>query len=296
LRKQEFWTNPFSNFDFSVKRTKRKRRIEDSDLCFFFAHYTIMRRAREYGRRSYRAEFSDQTKYFDKIGSYTDQNFHIWHVLDLWNNPVPYWDGELATIFFKKYKRGGIFVPYTGSKEDSYDWDEDGEDVKYLNKVNGGFNITRYVYGGYMSTKGLDSMYRHRIESVFPGKFGNFVGAQRRKEVVLFSWWHHLFGPMLDLANARYAEAIEPKKDPKLFRQYLTFRILTLNNQFLRFFFVLARYISMWPSDDVVISLEYNFKKFNLVFKKKRYLKKYKRSVKLTADRGLRRDLLIRPL
>lgn len=245
LRKQEFWTNPFSNFDFTPIRKKEKKRIEDSELCFFFARYVVMRRAKEYGKRSYKAEFSNETRFFDKIGTYTDQNFYIWHILDLWNNPVPYWDGDVESIFFKKYTKGNIFKPYIHYKTDSLDWDEAGEDVKYLNKINKGFNITRYVYGGFMSKRGRHDTYRTRIESVFPGKFGNFFGAQRRREVVLFSWWHHLFGPMLDLANARYSEFTKPQKEEKLMRQYLTFRILTLNNQFLRYFFVLARYISM---------------------------------------------------
>ena len=89
MRKKEF----FIRLEPRIKVTSNYRsrgRVEDSDLAFFYANYLVMRKAKEYGRRSYRAEFQNETPYFDKIGTYTDQIFYLWYILDFWNNPVPY--------------------------------------------------------------------------------------------------------------------------------------------------------------------------------------------------------------
>jgi hypothetical protein len=77
MRKKEFFVQFIRPTTQPHSGTRRRVRVEDSDLGFFYATYIVMRRAKEYGRRSYRAEFRNETKYFDKIGTYTDQVFHI---------------------------------------------------------------------------------------------------------------------------------------------------------------------------------------------------------------------------
>jgi hypothetical protein len=214
-------------------------------------------------------------------------------VLDFWNNPVPYWDDDTRLLYIRKYSNRPKYAPLFTGQCSFRDIVDCGEDVKYLSKLNRGFNITRFTLSGIFSRKGYSATYRSRIESVFPGKFGGYEGAYRRNHISLLSWWNYLFTPMVDLAEKRSELFLENFNGTENQHQYLVFRLLTVNGQFLRYFFLLKRYLLLWPDSNVTMVIGYNFKKLNLIWKKKRYLKKYKRRSILTSDRVARQPLLV---
>lgn len=154
--------------------------------------------------------------------------------------------------------------------------------IKYLNSPNGGFNITHFDNSG------------ERVISIHPGREGEYSGSSRRRSEALIAWWYFLFSRLVSGAEDENTEHYTNPLEHQI-RQNLFFKLLTTNNMFLRFFFLLKNYLCLWPTENTYIFIFHNFRKFNLVLKKKRYVKKFKRKFMLPADRLNRRLLLIRP-
>jgi hypothetical protein len=120
---------------------------------------------------------------------------------------------------------------------------EKGYEIKYCNKPNKGYNITKAHLDPTRGAFGRYGDVYRRIDSTFPGKFGEFKGAERRKPQTLFSWWNYTFSPLLKNAQTRYLEIDGLCKKQE--EHYLIFRLKSVNSIFLRYFFLLQRYISL---------------------------------------------------
>jgi len=245
-------------------------------------------KARQYGHRSFSITVSDQTKFFQKIGFFTEQWHYLFKVVGIWNIYVDDFvykpgksinntqDTNYRIFYKKKLKLKNHWDKNDGLSHNSY------SNIKYLNKVNGGFNVT--IFDNELN----------RIISVHPGKYGSYSGSGRRRSHVLVSWWHFLFSKLFKSAKKHALTHEENNKAYSLI-QNLYLNILTTNNLFIRYFFVLKKYLQSWPENKVFIFIEHNFRKFNLILKKKRYIKKFKRKFILPADRITRQALLVKP-
>jgi hypothetical protein len=277
--------NPKTDF---YKKLKIKNWFSNNETFL-----TVIRRAGEYGIRSYFAKKQDERAYFESSGSYEDQWLHLWFLLNSWNKKERSYCESNAHYFFKKYKHRSRELQVPEYKHNLQFVVEKGFEIKYCNKPNRGYNITKAHLDPTEGVSGRYGDVYKRIDSAFPGKFGEFKGAERRKPQTLFSWWNYLLTPLLKQAQSAFQERKLGLAKQKEF--YLVFRLKSVNSLFLRYFFLLQRYISLWPFEFPLITIEYNFKKFNLIKKKKRYIKKYKRRVILTADRAARMPILLFP-
>ena len=258
-----------------------------------YCPHRFLWKARQYGHRSHLSFSSNQTKFFKKIGFYTEQWRNLYRFLGFWNRSLP-------TTNYTDFKNNGgrasknykIFIKKKKLIRTTQDWELDliiydlDTHIKYVNKPNGGFNIT------------LFSHMLDRLVSVHPGKSGIYVGSSRRKSKAIFSWWHYLFTVVDEkIANESFfhQKYVKEEKELSYLRQNLFINIYTTNTSFLKYFFVFKSYINAWPNQNISILLGHNFKKLNLILKKKRYMKKFKRKFLLPSDRINRQVLLVRP-
>ena len=111
----------------------------------------------------------------------------MWFLLDSWNRKERSFNENNPHYFFKKYKHRSRHLQ-TPFYKTAKAVQERGFEIKYCNKPNKGYNITKAHLNPTPGAFGRFRDIYKRIDSAFPGKFGEFKGAERRKPQTLFSW------------------------------------------------------------------------------------------------------------
>ena len=269
-----------------------RRAITTLFYRYDFDHYPaeVYWAARWYGYKSVLAIKSNQTKFFMDMGGYTIQWSYLWRLLGFWNKDeivtkkINYHRGVLVkknklSSFLKK-KQAFLTLSDNGD-----DWDilEENTYIHYFSKANKGFNITNFDH------------HLNRVFSIHPGKNGEYSGAARRSYVTTVSWWHYLFSTINKSAVIRNKRHYKYNKTTH-YQQNLILKIFSINNTLVKYFFLINKYINGWHNKCIYIHIIQNFRKLNVVLKKKRYMKKFKRRSLLKADLYDRKSRIIRPL
>lgn len=249
-----------------------------------------------YSNKSVSSRTSDQVSYFESVGSYRHQWVYLWFQLGFWYNESPNIKHSRIDYVYKKYDNTLLGRKICKKSLLYKDTLEYKFEVKYVNRVNKSFDITRFVSRPF----GLNSRsYKlEREESITPGKFGEFTKARRKDFIVLISFWDYFFKKLMDSYESiqhhdPYISGEFKVRNDFLLDYFLFFRLHSVNNMFIRYFYIIKVYIQRWPSKSLYFIMRNHFRKGNLVLKNKRYMRKFKIKVLHKSDRFNRRHILL---
>lgn len=211
-------------------------------------------------------------------GSKAVTNFYIKKKLNIGctldKNSIPYSSSYKYSMFLVKVKKKKNFFFY---------------DNKILanHKPKGKFSLNIYKRSN-QAHKEIPMISKSgwlRIESAYAGKGGHYSGARRKKNSVYMFWFIYMFKIVL-LTHRRFGL----KKNKIKFGLMLTIR--NIFTKFLSCLNKISGCINKFNSTRVAISIENNWRCYNIKFKKSRYLKKFKRSSILKKDLYSRKKYL----